>query len=180
MRVTHVVRKEVLGILDVLGPTIEFLTSPSEDGAGYCVMRGTIPPGVSVPLHSHPDAESFFVVSGRAQALSQRGDRYEWLDVKPGDFIHIPSGAKHAHRNVSNEPVVELITTTPKLGRFFQEVGRAITHGAPLPPPTREQLQRFEEVAARYHYWMGSPAENAALGIAFPEAAELHGSPGRK
>ena len=52
--------KEPHVVLDVLGPTVEFLVLPSESTAGYCIMKGTIPPGVSVPLHSHPDDEIFF------------------------------------------------------------------------------------------------------------------------
>lgn len=153
------------GILDVLGPTIEFLTSPEETDAVYCVMKGTIPPGISVPLHSHADAESFFLLSGAVQVLSQRGDQFEWLDVKPGGFVHVPSSAKHAFRNTSNEPVVQLITTTPKIGKFFQEIGRSITPGVPSPPPTPNELQRFMQVSTNYGYWLGSPEENATVGI---------------
>jgi len=47
-------------VLDVLGPTVEFLVLPSDCAGDYCVISGTIPPGVSVPIHSHPDDESFF------------------------------------------------------------------------------------------------------------------------
>jgi len=42
--------KEPHVVLDVLGPTVEFLVLPSESAAGYCIMKGTIPPGVSVPF----------------------------------------------------------------------------------------------------------------------------------
>jgi quercetin dioxygenase-like cupin family protein len=168
MHTNHPVSTSIHEVLDVLGPTVEFLTPPSEAGAVYCVMKGTIPAGVSVPLHSHPDPESFFVLSGYAQALTERGNHLEWLDVKPGDFVHIPGGTKHAHRNVSNEPVVELITTTPALGRFFQEIGRPIPPDAELPPPTGDQLQEFVRAAVLYRHWLGSAAENAAVGIALP------------
>jgi anti-sigma factor ChrR (cupin superfamily) len=60
MPATQLVRESSYGVLDVLGPTVEFLTAPSEKDAEFCVMRGTIPPGVSVPLHSHADFETFF------------------------------------------------------------------------------------------------------------------------
>src|SRR5262245_33206761 len=93
-------------IVDVLGPIVEFITSPGHRDS-YCVMRGTIPAGVSVRLHSHADAESFLVVSGTAQTLSGHADRLEWIDVGPGDFVHIPGRMKHAHRNTSSEPFVE-------------------------------------------------------------------------
>jgi quercetin dioxygenase-like cupin family protein len=165
MSATHIVNKGAYGRLDVFGPIVEFLSSPDEPDAIYCVMIGTIPPGVSVPLHSHADIESFYVLSGSVQALTQRGDRFEWLDVKPGDFIHVPGNAKHAFRNQGSEPVVELITTTPNLGKFFQEIGRPVAPGVSAPPPAPDEIQHFLEIASRYRYWNGSPEENAAIGI---------------
>ncbi len=149
--------------LDVFGPTLEFLTSPQEAHNDLCVMRGVTPPSVFVPLHSHLDVEDFFILSGQAQALKQVPGGYEWIDGKAGDLIHVPSGVPHAWRNVSNEPLVVLIFTTPKMGRFFQEVGRSVT-GAPQ-PVTPEDLARFLAVSAEYGYWNATPEENAAVGI---------------
>jgi quercetin dioxygenase-like cupin family protein len=169
IKATHIVNKGAYGVLDVFGPIVEFLTSPDEPDAIYCVLIGTIPPGVSVPLHSHADVESFYVLSGSVQALTERGDSFEWLNVKSGDFIHVPGNAKHAFRNIGSEPVVELITTTPKIGKFFQEIGRPVTPGVPAAPPTADEIAHFLQVAARYHYWNGSPQENAAIGISLFE-----------
>ena len=56
MQVTKVVKNGEARVVDLLGPRIEPLTS-SEEGS-YCVMKGTLPAGVSVPLHSHGDAET--------------------------------------------------------------------------------------------------------------------------
>jgi len=168
MQSTHIVNEGTYGVLDVFGPTLEFLILPEAADGPYCVMMGTIPPGVSVPLHSHPDIESFFLVSGAVQVISQRDGTFEWLDVRPGEFVHVPSNAKHAWRNTSSEPAVQLITTTPKLGRFFEEIGRPVTAGSPLPPPKLDELQHFMHVAAKYNYWVGSPTENAAIGIILP------------
>jgi len=165
MRVTHIVKKGPYGVLDVLGPTIEFLTSPEEADAVYCIFKGTIPPGVSVPLHSHADVESFYTLSGTVQVLSYQGDRFEWLTVKPGDFVQVPGGAKHAFRNTSSEPLVQLVITTPKLGRFFREVGRPIAPDAPARAPSPDEIRHFLRVADKYKYWNASPEENAAVGI---------------
>ena len=165
MQMIHFVPAGRHDLLDGFGPTVEFLTSPQEKNAGYCMMIGKVPQGVSVPLHSHPDPESFYLLSGVMGVLSQRGDNFEWLKVKPGEFIHLPGGVKHAWRNDSSEPSVALITTTANLGRFFQEIGRPTSPGTPATPPTLNDLQRLMEVAAKYAYWMASPAENAAVGI---------------
>jgi quercetin dioxygenase-like cupin family protein len=169
MHASHVVSHERHGvILDVLGPTVEFLTPSPEKADEYCVMKGTIPPGVSVPLHSHPDPESFYVLSGSAQTLLEQGNRLEWVDVKAADFIHIPGGAKHAHRNVSDQPVVELITTTPTLGHSSRKSASLEPRKGPSAEPTSDNLQELVRISAKYHYWLGSPAENAAVGLAVP------------
>ena len=156
---------DVNPLLDVMGPLIEFMILPDETGGAFTVMQGTIPPGVSVPLHSHADVEGFFVTSGEVEVLMQRTDRLEWIKARSGEFIRVPGGSKHAFRNVSQEPCRQLITTTGKLGHFFQEIGRRIVPGEPLGPPTPEVLRHFLQVAAKYGYWLGSPEENAAIGI---------------
>jgi quercetin dioxygenase-like cupin family protein len=164
---TQIVHPGTYPLLDVLGPSIAFLTLPDEPGATYCVMVGTIPPGVSIPLHSHPDFESFYILSGTVEALVMEGNRSTWRPAKTGEFVHVPGDVKHAWRNTSPEPVVQLLTTTPKLGRFFQEIGRAVSPGAPPAPPTPAELQHFAQISARYGYWLASTAENAAIGISF-------------
>src|SRR5258707_1029706 len=104
--------------------TLEFICRPDDPGADLCVMRGVVPPGVAVPLHSHDDAEDFFILSGTQQVLTRSDQGLQWRDVNAGDYVHIPAGTPHAHRNVSDEPAVELVITTARLGRFFQEVAR--------------------------------------------------------
>jgi quercetin dioxygenase-like cupin family protein len=167
MQTTHFVKKGTSAALELFGSTVEILTPPSEADAVYCVMLGTIPAGGSVPLHSHADVESFYILSGTVKVLWQRDERPEWREATRGDFVHIPGGAKHAFRNVLSEPVVQLITTTPRLGRFFREIGRPVSPGVVLPPPTPEELRRFARVSGEYGHWLGSPEENAAVGLSF-------------
>jgi hypothetical protein len=121
--------------------------------------------GISVPLHSHPDDESFFLLSGSVQALVQRQDGFERVTMSAGDFRHVPRRVRHAWKNQSNEPAVAIIVTTSRLGRFFQEVGRPVAAGALPESPSIADVQRFIEVAARYDHCRASPQENAAVGI---------------
>jgi hypothetical protein len=97
------------------------------------------------------------------EGLKGDGEGYKWIGAKAGDYIHVPGGAPHAWRNVSAQPVVSLIVTTRKLGRFFQEVGRPAT-GAPQ-PVTPEELERFVDRSGEYGYWNATPEENEAVGI---------------
>ena len=148
---------------DVYGGIVEFLSWSEE----FCVLRGTVPPGAVVPLHHHPDAEDFFILSGAQQVLVPgEGGGLEWRDARAGDYIRVPGDAPHAHRNVTDEPAVDLIVTTARLGRFFEEVGRPVT-GA-LAPPTAEEVAKFVATSEKYGYVLGTPDENAAVGITMP------------
>jgi quercetin dioxygenase-like cupin family protein len=117
---------------DVFGPVVEFLRSPADTDADVCVMWGVIPPGVTVPLHSHDDAEDFFIISGTQQVLTQGAHGLQWRDVQAGDYVQVAGGMLHAHRNISVHPAIELVITTARLGRFFREIARPIT--SPQPP----------------------------------------------
>lgn len=158
---------QVVGIpttsLDVgfLGPTLEFLTLPEDEQNDFCLLKALMPSGAFVPFHSHPDTEDFIIISGETQGLRKNGEGYEWVVAKAGDYVHVPSGAPHAWRNVSSEPMISLVTMTKKLARFVQEIGRPVT-GEPVPP---EYFERFAATAAKYGHWIATPEENAAIGI---------------
>jgi mannose-6-phosphate isomerase-like protein (cupin superfamily) len=40
------------------------VTNASRNDDDYCVSIATMPPGVVVPLHSHADHETFYILSG--------------------------------------------------------------------------------------------------------------------
>lgn len=88
--------------LDVFGPTVEFLTSPDDAHEDFCVMRGMVPPGAIIPLRSHDDTETFFIVAGEQQVLTEGPQGLKWSVAHAGDYVHVPGGMAHAHRNVSH------------------------------------------------------------------------------
>jgi len=161
----HVVVERDCQALDLFGPTVQFLTEPQPNDETPCAMKGTIPPGGFVPIHRHPDFEAFLVLSGNVEVFSGKDKKPRWITAGPGEFIQVPSNAIHGFRNRSSEPTVQLITTTSKLGRFFQEIGRSMSRGSIETPPTPDELQHFIKTAERYGYWLASPEENAAAGI---------------
>jgi MGT family glycosyltransferase len=98
--------------LDALGPSVQFLVAPQTNDEAPCVIKGTIPAGVSVPIHRHEAIESFYVLSGNVEVLSEKDGTNQWIAAGPGDFIEVPSSAKHGFRNRSQHPVVQLITVS--------------------------------------------------------------------
>jgi quercetin dioxygenase-like cupin family protein len=151
--------------LEVFGSKVQFIVAPQPRDEAPCIFKGTIPPGVSVPIHSHPGIEALYVLSGEVDMLSDEGGKSYWIAAGPGDFIDIPDNVRHGFRNRSKDPVVQLITTTSRLGRFFQEIGRDVTPGERVSPPSADDIQRFLQIAGRYGYWIATPEENAAVGI---------------
>ena len=49
---------------------------------------------------------------------------------------------------------------TAKLGRALQEMGQTMDHISP-----EAHIQRLVQIFERYGYWLGSPEENAEVGI---------------
>ena len=95
--------------------------------------------------------------------MKQGEHGYESTACKAGDYIRVPSGVRHGWRNVSGEPFVALIITTPTLGKFFFEAGRPVEQASH--PPTSEDFARMVNISAKYRHWNAGPEENAAVGI---------------
>jgi quercetin dioxygenase-like cupin family protein len=74
----HIAAGSGTTILDVAGLTVEFLTGLQDAPGDFCVMRGTIPPGAVVPIHSHDSTETFLVLSGTKQPLVPGEHGLEW------------------------------------------------------------------------------------------------------
>jgi quercetin dioxygenase-like cupin family protein len=167
-RVAHLVDARSAEIVDVMGPLIQFLTTPEADDTTPCTMRDTIPPRVMVPLHSHADPETYVGISGKAERLAESAAGPRWVPIGPGGVFHLPGWAKHAFRNPSSEPAVMIVVSTSTIGRFFREIGTPAAPGSPPGPPSGEVVRHFLKTAQRYGYWNATPEENAHLGLVLP------------
>jgi quercetin dioxygenase-like cupin family protein len=99
-------------------PGNRYLTEVTDADGDYCVIHCTLPPGVIVPLHSHCDRETFYVLSGNPDAF--RGDHWETLN--PGEAFDAQDGIRHAWRNSSGSDVAMLCVTTMRMGRFLRDI----------------------------------------------------------
>jgi quercetin dioxygenase-like cupin family protein len=149
---------------DVFGVRLQFLVMPEQTGGQISLYRGTIPPGVIIPLHSHPEPEMFYVLEGGLDVYTSSGPQQGWSTSPPGAVIAIPGDVKHAIRNTSSTPATTILITQHELYEFFREIAKPFD-GQPPAPPSPEEMQKLFTAAGRYHYWMGSPADNAAIGI---------------
>jgi quercetin dioxygenase-like cupin family protein len=94
--VPRVVRNNGSRMLDVFGARVEFLVGPQQDEEAPCILKGTVPSGVSIPIHSHDVIEIMFILSGGIEMIVEDGGKKRWVEANAGDLIEIPSNAKHA------------------------------------------------------------------------------------
>jgi quercetin dioxygenase-like cupin family protein len=149
--------------VDCFGTTLYVMTLPEAGQDDFCVFRSVIPPGGSMPLHSHPDLEDVFILFGEGQLLKPGPQGYHWMSGRKGQYFQVPRHVPHAWRNVSGEPLIALMITSARQGRFLLEIGRPV---ADEPHPmTPEELARLVAAVAAYGYWVATPEEQAAVGI---------------
>jgi quercetin dioxygenase-like cupin family protein len=149
----------------VIGILLQFVSTPDQNRGNLGVMRSGIPPLTVIPLHSHPDAEIFYVTEGSMEVFQDDGISSGWQTVHPGEIVTIAGGVKHALRNPGSTLVMTVLVSEGQIYRFFRELAEPLDPGVLPPIPKPETLQRLFEVAARYRYWIGSASENAAIGI---------------
>ena len=160
------VAANALEAINVIGPSIQFLTPLEEGDDAPCLMQGTIPPGVTVPLHSHADSETFLQVSGEVEALVEAEGGFDWVRIQVGDVFYVPGGAKHAFRNQGQELAVMILVSICRMGRFFREI--SVPAASATGAPSGETIRHFLQTSERYGYWNATPEENARVGISLP------------
>src|ERR1700738_2206168 len=89
----------------VLGVLLQFLSTPEQIDDQISVMRGTVPSGVVIPLHSHADPEIFYVLNGSLEVFQADGPSAGWQTVKAGEFVSIPGNVRDALRNTCPGPM---------------------------------------------------------------------------
>lgn len=82
----------------VVGTLLQFVSTPDQNGGNLSVMRGGIPPRAVIPLHSHADAEIFYLTEGTMEVFQDDGTSSGWQTANPGDVVTIAGGVKHAIR----------------------------------------------------------------------------------
>ena len=150
-------RHEVFGPQEIR-PKNRVLTDTTRNDDDYSVTIANLPPGVVVPLHSHADRETFYIMSGEMQGYDANGGA--WRTLRAGEVFDVTDGLRHAWRNVSDSEAVILFVTTNRMARFLREASEL--RGGDMP---QDEERAFGDLVARYGYWCAGPDENAAIGL---------------
>lgn len=126
---------------NVFGVLLNFLVTPSETGHEVSLFKGTLPPGVVIPLHRHPEPEVFYVLEGSLEVYRESGQSQGSSATQPGGVRAIPGKVKHALRNTSSTPTTVILVTQHELYDFFRSVAKPFEAGQMAEPPSPEDMQ---------------------------------------
>jgi quercetin dioxygenase-like cupin family protein len=93
--------------------TFRWLVDRTNGAKTYALRLFEIEPGGIVPLHQHPEEHEIFVISGKAEVLSDSGIRAARKD----DVIFIPSNIMHGIDNRKGKEVFKFICAIPLLSK---------------------------------------------------------------
>jgi quercetin dioxygenase-like cupin family protein len=151
---------------NMFGVLLNFLVTPDETGHEVSLFKGTLPSGVVIPLHSHDEPEVLYVLEGSLEVYREKGRSPQgWSATQAGGVLAIPGKVKHALRNTSSTPTTVILVAQEELYNFFRSIAQPFEAGQMPAPPSAEDMQQLLAAAVKYHYWMGSPEENATIGI---------------
>jgi quercetin dioxygenase-like cupin family protein len=116
----------------VAGVLLQFLSTPEQINDQISVMRGTIPSGVVIPLHSHADPEIFYVLNGSLEVFQAEGPSAGWQTVNAGEVVSIPGNVRHALRNTSPSQLTSKETSHYERKRFVLDYNSGLCTMAEL------------------------------------------------
>jgi quercetin dioxygenase-like cupin family protein len=130
----------------MLGGLYELKVSAAETGGAMTIMEMTIPGGMGPPPHTHPGAESVYVLEGHLRYHID-GQVHEG---GPGACFHIPEGTLENFEPTELSRVV-VIYTPGGVEEFFAEAGEPAARRE-LPPPSAEppDVERLMAIGEKY------------------------------
>jgi mannose-6-phosphate isomerase-like protein (cupin superfamily) len=95
----------------VSGTKVHYLAKGEATGGLFGLYRWEMSaePGGPGPHFHRTLTESFYILSGSIRVFDGR----DWIDTRPGDFIHVPIGGIHGFKNESGAPASMLIHFAP-------------------------------------------------------------------
>jgi quercetin dioxygenase-like cupin family protein len=131
------------------GDHYKVVATAADTGGTMFAIEVTVSPGGGPPphVHAHED-ETFYVLEGELEVWVAGTLRR----LRAGELAFGPRNIPHRFRNPTNRPVRILVQVFPGYaGRFFAEVARPLpAAGAPIPPPTEDEIRHLLATAAQH------------------------------
>lgn len=133
----------------VAGDINTIIVSKEDTGGRYSFIEAKVfPGGGPVPHIQTHEHEGFYVIEGQL-TFNVNNKR---IEAKPGTFVNVPPNVLHSFKNETNAIAkLIIILSPPGMEQLFVDVGVEVSDTSLKPPPiTKEQIQKFASLAAKY------------------------------
>jgi quercetin dioxygenase-like cupin family protein len=136
--------------IEVGGVRLTWKARGVDTGYANSIYEMDLLPGKGIPIHSHPYAEVFYVITGYTDFLriDEQGQE-EWVRCGPGETLIAPANALHAFHNRTDEPTRFLSSSGYYHEVSLERYGQAVDINSPLSPekePTEAEAEQYLEV----------------------------------
>src|SRR5215831_18037119 len=138
---------------DVAGAHLTWKAKGEDTGYAFSVCEQTLAPGEGVPLHSHPSAEAFYVLSGATDFFRLVRGKEDWIRCETGDLTILPPNSLHAFYNKTSEPCRLLGISTPSHQAFFDAVASADKKESFASVPFPEAMSLIAQIGAQHNFY---------------------------
>jgi quercetin dioxygenase-like cupin family protein len=144
----------------------------ADTGYATSLYEMDLAPGTGIPVHSHPYAEVFYVVTGHTDFLRvDEHGREEWVRCGPGDSLVAPINALHAFHNRTDKPSRFISSSVYYHEVLLESYGQTVDINDPLPPrgePTEAEANQYLEIlkdAMRVHVYFPQASVSSGLEV---------------
>jgi quercetin dioxygenase-like cupin family protein len=127
-----------------LGTLVRPKLDGDDTGGRFALWEGELPRGAAPPLHTHPEDETFYVLTGKVDVFVE-SERHA-CDV--GAAVFVPGGVAHSFRVESDTARMLFLSTPAGIERFVGALSEPAAWPWLQPPPDgpRVPAERLAEV----------------------------------
>jgi quercetin dioxygenase-like cupin family protein len=144
----------------------------ADTGYATSLYEMDLAPGTGIPLHSHPYAEVFYVITGHTDFLRiNENGQEEWVRCGPGDTLIAPINALHAFHNRTDKPSRFISSSVYYHEAVFDLYAQTVDVNDPLPPrrePTEAEGKQYLQIlkdAMKVHMYFPQATANSGLEV---------------
>lgn len=139
----------------LLGGLYEVKVAAAETGGAMTMIEATLPAGLGPPPHTHPGAESVYVLEGRIRYHID-GEAFEGA---PGSCFHIPAGTVENFEPTEAARLLVIYSPPGTIEEFFAEAGEPAERREVPPAPTEPpDIDRLVAIGEKHGMQLAGPA----------------------
>jgi quercetin dioxygenase-like cupin family protein len=136
---------------DIADVHLTWKVKAHDSAYSFSVLEATLAPGEGVPVHSHPSAESFYVLSGAVDFFRVTGGKEDWIRCETGELMILPPNSLHGLYNHGSSDCLLLGISTAVHQTFFDAVADADRTSSFASIPRAEAMGKIAQIATENH-----------------------------